>query len=204
MNNDIRAVCGNWAYVGMTQGLGRGVVLAYGYIALPILFALIAFMWQFCMELNTVMLGGYSRLLSEPTALFWAVGMGFVVLVFYVGFGTVLGVIPAAIVGMVSGGIIGAVLALPHIAPYRWNRLAVGVGMGLVIAALVNQAGMWAFLHQANDGMGAYLFFIMGPSLFYVGFCAWLSDQFPTLVTNLQHAHEFPVRERLPKHVIPE
>lgn len=190
-------ICWEWAQIGRAQGLGRSIMLAYGYISLPIFIALAGFLWQVGMDIHTLLRGGESRFISEPMAVMGALFVGVIFSVFYVGFGTVLGVLPAAILGTLSGTIIGAVLSLPHIAPYRWNRLAVGIGTGLVIAALVNQVGMWMFLNQGEEGMGAYLFFIMGPSLFYLGFCAWLSDQLPTLVAKHQHPREFPVRTLL-------
>lgn len=199
-----KAIAWEWAKVGMGQGVGRAIGLAYIYMALPFILAIFGLLWQACMDVNAVLSSSDSRLLAEPTALIGAIFAVLVFGVFYVGFGTVLGVFPAALLGMVSGGIIGAILALPHIAPYRWNRLAVGIGTGLVLAGLINQAGMGMFLTQAEEGMGAYLFFIMGPSLFYLGFCAWLSDQLPILVANHHYPREFPVRERLPKYVITE
>lgn len=187
-------ICWEWAQIGSAQGLGRSIMLAYGYMSLPILIAIAGFLWQVGTDINALFTGGELRLLSEPMALMGALVVGVIFCVFYMGFGTVLGVLPAVILGTLSGSIIGAVLSLPHIEPYRWNRLAVGIGIGLVIAALVNQVGMWMFLNQGEEGMGAYFFFIMGPSLFYLGFCAWLSDQLPTLVAKHQHPREFPVR----------
>jgi hypothetical protein len=186
-----------WAKVGMMQGLGRAIRLGYSYMALPLVAAIVGFLWQAGMDVNTVLSGGESRLLADPMAIIGAIFALFFFGVFYVGFGTVLGVVPAAILGMVSGAIIGAVLALPHIAPHRWNRLAAGVGIGLVIATLLNQVVLSMTVAQSEDALGAYLFFIGVPSLIYVGFCAWLSDQFPTLVAKHQHPREFPVLVRL-------
>ncbi len=196
-NHFDKHICWEWARIGRAQGLGRSVMLAYVYMSLPIFIALAGFLWQVCIDFNAILNGGEARLLSEPMALMGALFLGLIFGMFYLGFGTVLGVLPAAILGSVSGTIIGALLSLPHIAPYRWNRLAVGFGTGLVVAALVNQVGIRMFLDEAETGMGAYLFYIMVPSLVYLGFCGWLSDQLPALVANQQHRREFPVRMKV-------
>lgn len=182
-----------WINVGRWQGVKNGIQLAYGYMAIPLILVGLGILWQAGVGLNALLFGGESGLFHEPMALIGA-GAGFAFFgVLYIGFGTVLGVLPAMVLGALTGAALAAVLSMPHIAPHRWNRLTVGVGMGVVIALMVNSMALRLFSTQTEDNIAPYLFFVGIPSVIFVGYCAWLSANLPTLVAKAQQPREFPV-----------
>lgn len=171
-----------WVQTGIGQGAKWGGILAIGYMLLPLAVTIVAVIWQLILDIESVASGGESRLLEEPIALVGALFAAIFFSIFYFMFGSALGVLPAIVIGALSGGVLGGVLSLPHIAPYRWNRLAVGVGVAVVMAVGINQLGMALFAEQAGPDMELYLFFIGAPSLAYLGFCVWLSHRLPHLI----------------------
>jgi hypothetical protein len=173
-----------WVQTGMGQGAKWGSILAIGYMLLPLVFTVLALIWQVAVDVESVLTGGESRLFSDPAGAVGAIIAGLVFTGFYLGFGGGLGVLPATVIGMVSGGILGAVLSLSHIAPYRWNRLAVGVGVAFLMAVAINHVGMWMFSERPGTDMEPYLFFIGVPSMIFLGFSVWLSDNLPRLIAK--------------------
>ncbi len=178
-----------WVQTGMGQGAKWGSILAIGYVLLPLVFTVLALVWQMAVDIESVLTGGESRLLSDPAGAVGALVAGLVFTGFYLGFGSVLGVLPATLIGMVSGGILGGVLSLSHIAPYRWNRLAVGACVAFLMAVAINHVGMWMFSERPGTDipgtdMEPYLFFIGVPSAIFLVFSVWLSDNLPRLIAK--------------------
>lgn len=178
MNEINREIAWQWAKVGAGTASRIAAKAAFIYAALPSLLSLLIFLSSLIAVLFSALLG--TTLLTEVqqdvggvfSPLLWAL----LILLF----GMALGGIPAILLGTLTGALIGWFASFNHIAPYRWNRIAVGIGLGLVMIAFVHQVIAYRLL--INDLTLAYLYFFGVPFLIHLGACIWLSDQLPRLV----------------------
>lgn len=155
MNSDTRHRMKAWVNQGGASGAKQGATLAFYYALLaPILFMA----WT-----------GQDTALQESMFIYLCLVFAF--------FGIVLSVPIAFAFGGFTGALLGMTLSLSHIAPHRWNRLAVAVGIGGIIVAGIHQL-VWGMLPLQGE---IYFFFLAVPSLVYLGACAWLSDELPRL-----------------------
>lgn len=173
-----------WVMVGVTQGVSNAIKLGYLYMTIPIIGVLLILL-----------------LSGNLAGVFGAMFLG----IFYLIFGTVLGIFPAAILGAISGGILGAILSLSHIAPHRWNRIAIGTAIAALITAGVHQMALYVVNNYWDGEMGAYYFFIAAPSLFFMVFAVWFSDCLPQLAEEERRkVREYPIRALATTKIPPE
>jgi hypothetical protein len=158
-----------WINVGWWQGAKQGTVLAFYYTLIAPLIYILAF--------------------NHPQS--W--GMMINLWALMSGFGMIMGVVPAIVLGAISGALLGMVLWMPHLADRRKNRLIIGMGIAFITIHGMNQISGSLFPNSLYPDWKNYLFHMRVPPLFYLGACAWLIYDLPRLVEQHYQKHERPV-----------
>lgn len=107
-----------------------------------------------------------------------------IVLFMVVSIGMMTGVLPATLLGFVTGALIGGVHARFPVSRTRKSPTVVGVGIGIALAIVVHLLLLATFLGMGIDAfiLGAYLFLWGVPTLVYLCAYGWLSNHLPAFV----------------------
>jgi hypothetical protein len=112
--------------------------------------------------------------LSTPSVLLW--------------FGAVcIGAVPpGAIIGGLTGALMGACFALPGFDHAPSKRVAAGIAISAIIAERVNVHGIESMLKSPDPAWNGLLFIYALPTCFYVLGAVWFSLELPRL-TRRRH-----------------
>jgi hypothetical protein len=176
-----------WARVGAIRGLIAGGLLSVLYLLIPLILVLIFVAFYAFTKVADPSATGSSTVLEMVGGLLFFGAI-------YVVVGIAIGVVPALIVGSLSGAIIGMLLSLHAVTPHWVHRLLVGVGTAAAGIALLSIL-LLARLSEGNEATGFFVF-VGIPSIPYLGACIYLSLRLPRWIEQEQTIIEVPVGEK--------
>lgn len=93
-------------------------------------------------------------------------------------FALVLGILPALLIGLVGGMLLGALFIPLHDHLTSLGRAAIGASLGLLLAVIAQQTFGGDMIDQTQSGLAAYaldIFWIIGPGLLLIVGFAWVA-----------------------------
>jgi hypothetical protein len=106
------------------------------------------------------------------------------------------GVPPGAVIGGLTGVLIGMVTRFCNLQEHKWQRPAAGIAISAIIVELLHMEFGRPFLEEPYPSRNGYLLFFAIPAMFYLLGTIWFSLKIPAFLEAYSHKRETVVESK--------